>query len=72
MPEVQIISRVEAEATNESGVPKPVIAVTYSTAAVPPRTVVVPRDQADDATIAEAIRQDLASIQNGPPSTLTI
>jgi hypothetical protein len=72
MAEVQILSRVEAQQADESGVPKPVIAVTYSTARVPPRTVTVPADGASDETIAEAIRQDLASITNGPPQTLEV
>lgn len=72
MAEVQILSRVEAQQSDESGVAKPVLAVTYSTASVPPRTVTVPLADADDASIAEAIRQDLAGIQNGPPSTLAI
>ena len=72
MPEVRIISRVEAEAADESGVPKPILAVTYSTAAIPPRTVTLPRDGADDAAIAEAIRADLEGVANGPPDTLTI
>jgi hypothetical protein len=72
MAEVQILSRVEAQQPDESGVPKPILAVTYSTASVPPRTVTVPLAGADDAAIAEAIRQDLAGLGNGPPSTLAI
>lgn len=72
MPEVQIISRVEAQQPSESGVAKPVLAVTYSTATVPPRTVIVPLDAADDAAVAEAIRADLATVTNGPGKTLTI
>jgi hypothetical protein len=72
MAEVRIISKVDAEESGESGVPKPVVAVTYSTASIPPRTVTVPREQADDGAIAEAIRRDLAGIENGPPSTLDI
>lgn len=72
MPEVRIISRVEGEASDESGALKPILAVTYSTAAIPPRTVTVPRDAADDAAIAEAIRNDLATLADAPPDTLTI
>ena len=72
MAAVQILSRLEGERPDESGVSKPVLVVTYSTAAVPPRSVTLPLAEADDAAVAEAIRLDLAAINDGPAQTLTI
>ena len=72
MPEVQILSRSPGQRPGESGVPKPVLAVTYSTAAVPPRTVFIPGEAPTDEEVADAIRQDLEFATTAPPSTLTI
>jgi hypothetical protein len=73
MSEVQILSRFPAQQPDpESGVPKPVLAVTYSTAAVPPRTVTVPGDSPSEEEIAAAIRLDLESATKGPGETLTV
>ncbi len=72
MPEVRIISRLPAQLTDGSGVPKPALAVTYSTAAVPPRTITLLGEDVSDDEVAAAIRDDLAQAEAGPPSTLVI
>ncbi len=72
MPEVRIISRLPAQLTDASGVAKPALAITYSTAAVPPRTVILAGDNPSEQAVAEAIRQDLAEASAGAQSTLEI
>ena len=72
MAQVQIVSRLSAQLTDGSGVPKPAIAVTYSTAAIPPRTVLIPGEDPPEEAIADAIRADLAAAAAAEAATLEL
>jgi hypothetical protein len=72
MGQVRIHSRQPGKRSNEAGVQVDVLAVTYSTAEVPPRTVFVPAESATDADVAEAIRQDLAARETERVETLDV
>ncbi len=72
MPQATIHSRLPARRPDAAGVTHDVLAVTYSTATVPPRTVFLPLDKSSDEDVAHAIREDLAAIEGAATSTFEI
>lgn len=72
MPTVRIHQRTETETVDEAGTLRTVMAVTYSSRLVPPRTVFIPLAEATEERISQAIRDDLAAAETEKPETLEV
>ena len=72
MAEVTIHRRQPGSMPDDKGDEVAGVHVTYSTSAVPPRSLFVPGPNVTDEHIKEAIRKDLAAAQAERPSRLTI
>lgn len=72
MPQVTIHRREATTVFTTEGEPREMVAVTYSTSEVPPRTILVPKAEATDQRIAQAIRQDLDEQLKQRPTTMEV
>lgn len=72
MPEVRVLRRRQTQDPRDPAAGKPVLAVTYSTRTVPPRTVMVEGASPSEDAIRDAIRGDLASLEERKPETFEV
>ncbi len=72
MAQVQILSRQPGKRADEAGVERDVLAVTYSSAEVPPRTVFVEGESPTEEAVQAAIRQDLDARAAERPHVLDV
>ncbi len=72
MPEVKVLRRRPIPDPKDPAGGPAALAVTYSTLTVPPRTVVVEGESPSDDAIRDAIRADLASLEERKPETFEV
>ena len=70
--EVQILSETEIERIGPDSKPEVVVAVTYKTPDLLPRTVIIPKSKYNDRTLREAIKTDIEKARKSRPRTLTL
>lgn len=72
MSEVRVLRRRQAVDPKDPEGRRPALLVTYSTRTVPPRTVVVEGESPGDDAVRDAIRADLASLEERKPETFEV
>jgi hypothetical protein len=72
MAQVTIVRRDPGISLDEKLAQVKGLHVTYHTPLVPPRSVFVPGEAPTDAEVADAIRKDLATVDEQKPTTLNI